>query len=289
MLGIILALLSSVMYTVSTILSRRRLDKTNPFSISLMTIIVGNISIWPFAMLFVNFEKINLESTFLFAIAGILAPGLARFFYYEGMKAVGASVNACIFATNPMYTSLLAVFLLNEDLSLANLIGIILIIMGVIFIEKNMNGNKRADVGKRIIKSSLIFTLISTSVTAFSQIIRKQGLSVLNEPLFGLAIGTSASLFFYVFRLLTVEGYWPSSKDIRLLWKPSLSLNLALILSFYALSYEKVSIVTPLIQIQPLILLFLAPKYLKNFEKITLKLVIFAIMIVTGVIFVSSF
>jgi uncharacterized membrane protein len=65
----------------------------------------------------------------------------------------------------------------------------------------------------------------------------------------------------------------PLWKDLRLFWKPGASLSLAWILTFYALSYERVSIVTPLLQTEPLFVLLLAYLHLKGLERISLKVV----------------
>ena len=136
MIGIILALLSAVAFSISVILIRQRLDESNSVSVALIVTITGNIILWPLALITTNLRTVIPESIIFFIIAGILAPGMARLFYYKGMRIVGVSINSTIFATYPLYSSILAVLLLNESLALENWIGIICIMGGILFIER---------------------------------------------------------------------------------------------------------------------------------------------------------
>lgn len=70
-------------------------------------------------------------------------------------------------------------------------------------------------------------------------------------------------------------------------WKAGAGMSLGWILSFYALSYENVSIVTPLLQTEPLFILFFVYLYLKKLEHISFKLVISTLLIVIGAMLVG--
>ena len=157
MFGIVLALFSALCFGISQILVRKNLDKSNFVYISLTVTLMGNVILWPLALAFTNFNKLNPEGLILFFVAGLLAPGIARLFYFKGMKNVGISKNASIFATYPLYTSVIAVFLLGETLTTENWVGIACIIIGVIFVGRNINSNKNQ------LTSYLKFTLHCSS------------------------------------------------------------------------------------------------------------------------------
>ena len=112
MIGVVLALLSAMAFGFSQILVRRKLDESNFVFISLAITLMGNIILWPLALIFTNLETINFEGVLFFIVAGLLAPAIVRLIYFKGMEAVGVSANASVFATYPMYSSILAVLIL---------------------------------------------------------------------------------------------------------------------------------------------------------------------------------
>lgn len=288
MIGIVLALLSAMVYSFSVVLVGKKLNESSFVSAAVVLTVTGNLILWPLALLFTDFSSINFEGVLFYVIAGILAPGIARLSYYKGVEVVGVSVNSSIFATNPMFSSLLAVLLLSEVLAPGNWIGIICIIVGVVYIERSLD--RRGSAPKRIPKKGLVFPLLAGLAIAFSVTARKYGLNIYNEPLFGVAIGYASSLLL----LLLLSIFSPnkvgskfSGRDFQLFWKGGVGLSLAWVLSFYALSHERLSVVAPLMQTEPLFVLFFVYIYLRELEKISLKLVISTLLIVMGVMLVS--
>lgn len=288
MIGIVLALLAAFAYALSAVLIRKRLDESNSFSATLVITATGNIILWPLALLFTNFKTVNLQGVLFFVIAGILAPGITRLLYYKGMEIIGVSVNSSIFATYPMYISIFAVLLLSEVLAPENWIGVICIVVGVMFIERGLGKPKTEPEG--IFKKGLIFPLLATLTIAFSHLVRKHGLNIYNEPLLGVAVGYSSSLLLYLLLLTSSSSMRCSmslGKDFRLFWRGGFFLAIGWVFAFYALSYERVSIVTPLIQTEPLFVLFFAYLYLKESEHISFKVIMSTLLIVIGVALVS--
>ncbi len=282
MIGIVLAVFAALTFGLSVVLIRKRIDQSNFLFTALVLTITGNIILWPLAFLFTDLRTISFEGVLFFAIAGILAPGIARLGYYKGMEVVGVSVNASIFATYPMYSSILAVLLLGETLIPEKWIGIVCIVVGVAYIERGL-GNLRNG-PEKISKKGLVFPLLASLAIALSQIVRKHGLNIYNQPLLGVATGYSSTLLLYLPLLIsyTTRGPTFSVKDFRMFWKAGVGMSLGWILSFYALSHENVSIVAPLLQTEPLFILFFVYLYLKKLERTSFKLVISTILIVIG-------
>ena len=115
-------------------------------------------------------------------------------------------------------------------------------------------------------------------------------MNICNEPLLGVAIGYSSALLLYVLLLIfsnTAGGSKFSGEDLRLFWKPGVGISLAWLLSFFALSLENVSIVAPLLQTELLFILFFGYIFLRKLEDISFKLIVSALLIVTGVVLVS--
>ena len=287
MLGIGLALLAAVASGLAVVLVRKKSDESNVLNTVFTLTSIGNIILWPLALLITNLEAVNFEGVLFFAISGLLAPGIARLLYYKGMETVGASVNSSVFATYPLYSSLFAVLLLNETFSSINFLGIMCIILGAISIERSLRSNAW---DKRILKRSLILPVLATLVNALSYIIRKHGLTIYNEPLLGVAIGHAISfLLFFLLSIFpnSVRRSFVSKKDFGLFWKAGAILSFVWILAFSALSYERVSVVTPLLSTEPLFVILFAYVYLKELEHISFKLIISTVLIVFGVVLVG--
>ena len=291
MIGIVLALLSGAIGGLSVVFVRKvssKSSESNALTISIIITLTGNIVLWPIAVLFADLGNVNFQGVLLFALAGALAPGVGRLLYYKGLQTIGASVNASIFAINPMFSSMFAFLLLGEVLSPENWIGIVCIVAGVVFVERSLSEPKAGS--KRIFKKGLVFPLIATLTIALSVVFRKHGLNIYNEPLLGVAIGYSLSFLLYLLLLIssrTTGGSRFSGKDFRLFWKAGVCLSLGWVLSFYALSYDRVSIVAPLVETVPLFVLFFAYLYLKEIEHVSFKLITSTLLIVIGAVLVS--
>jgi drug/metabolite transporter (DMT)-like permease len=287
MIGIIFALCNAVVHALSAVLIRKRIDESDSVSVALVTSIIGNAILWPLALLFVDLSTVNFYGVLFFAMAGSLAPGISRLLLFHSMETIGVSISRTIFSIYPIYSVTLGFLLFGEILNFENIIGVFFVLVGVVLIERSFtkSGN-----GKRkiISKKDLLIPIIASLAVAFSHIIRKQGLNIYNEQLLGVAIGYSAALLFYLIinSYLTKTILSVSKKDFKLFWIAGAFLALAWILAFYALSFEKVSIVTPLMQTQPLFILFFAYLYLRKREPLSLRLIATSILVVLGVILV---
>jgi uncharacterized membrane protein len=287
MFGVLLALLSALSFGLSQILVRKNIHKSNFLYITMTITIMGNIILWPLALAFTDLNTINPEGILLFIIAGLLAPGVARLFYFKGMETAGMSANASIFSTYPLYTSIIATLLLGEMLSIENWTGLICIIVGVIFIGRNINNSDSKTTNAT--KKGIFIAFLGSLAMAFSQIVRKEGLNIYNEPLLGVAAGYTTSLIVYLLVIrFSRNTKTPrfSFNDVRNFWKPGVGIATGWLLAFVALSQEMVSIVAPILQTELLFILFFAYVFLRKQEKVSLKLAAGAILIVAGVILV---
>ena len=288
MIGTVLALFAAATSGISIILVRKHSTESHAFNISLIISLTGIAVLWPLAVLLTDFGAINLEGLLLFAISGVLTPGLLRLLYYSGLKRLGAPVNASFFAIYPLYSSFLAVLLLSEILSLENWIGIILVIFGGIFVGTNSRKN---EMGDTLSRKNLGLPIVAGLALAISNVIRKYALNLYNAPVLGVAVAYTFSLLSYFLMLMlsasTRKGL-SLKNDLRFFWKAGIGQALSWILIFYALSYEQVSIVTPLLAIEPLFVAFFAYLYFRKLEYISPKLAVSMILTVFGVILVTT-
>lgn len=287
MFPVVLALLSSVAFAASQILIRKNIEKSSYLNVSLTVTILGNVVLWPLAILFTDFNQVNPAGILFFLIAGFLAPGVARLVYFKGMKTVGISANSTLFSAYPLYTSIIAFVFLGEIITLQIWLGLACIIAGVIFIGKTINNNPPTN---HATAKNLIIPIFGSLIMAFSQIIRKEGLNLYNQPLLGVAVGYTTSLIFY----LIVLNFQPrdsvpkfSKTQFNLFWKSGIGIATGWLLSFFALSQEMVSIIIPLLQTELLFIILFSYIFLKKIEKVPITIIASALLVIAGVLFIS--
>jgi drug/metabolite transporter (DMT)-like permease len=288
MIGITIALLAAATSGLSVILVRKHDRESNAFNVSLMVTCVGMVILWPLAILLTDFTAATFEGIVFFAISGVLSPGIVRLFYYSGLKKLGATVNSSVFAVYPLYSSLLAVFFLGEILLAENWLGILLVILGVFFVElssRKINNRHESS------KNDLILPILGGIALGISSITRKFALNFFDAPILGVAVGYSFSLIAYALILLfsaPTRKKLSLKQDFRYFWKAGIGQALAWILIFYALSYELVSIVTPLLAIEPIFVVGFAYLYLRKLENVSGTLILSIILTVFGAVLVTT-
>jgi DME family drug/metabolite transporter len=286
MIGSALALLSALASGLSVVLVGKHSRESSAFNVSLIISFVGMVILWPLAVLLTNLEAGSLEGLVLFAVGGVLSPGLVRLFYYGGLKKLGTPVNSSIFSVYPLYSSLLAVLLLNEILSLENWAGILCIALGVVFVEMS---SREINGGGKSARKNLIFPILGGLTLGIANVIRKYALDVYNAPVLGVAVAYSFSLLPYLLILMlsaSTRKELSLKQDFRFFWIAGIGQALSWILSFCALSYDEVSVITPLLSVEPLFVAFFAYFYLRELERISPKLVASIILTVFGVVLV---
>jgi drug/metabolite transporter (DMT)-like permease len=262
--------------------------ESNAFNVSVLISCVGLAILWPLAAILTDFGAANTEGLILFGVGGMLTPGLVRLFYYGGLKRLGTSVNSSVFSVYPLYSALLAVLLLNEILTLQNWIGVVSIILGVIFVEMNfrkMNG------GNKSVTRSLFFPVLGGLTLGASTILRKYALNLYNAPVLGIAVAYTCSFLPYVIILALHKPTRETlslKKEFRFFWAAGVGQAVSWILAFYALSLQEVSVITPLVSIEPLFVAFFAYFYLREQEFVSPRLIASILLTVLGVILVTT-
>jgi len=138
MIGIALALLSATVSGVAVVSVGRHSKEANALNVSILISLTGLVVILPLAAVLTDFSTANLGGILLFGAGGLLSPGSVRLFYYSGLRKLGPSVNSSVFSVYPIYSSLLAIFFLNEPLTLENWIGVAAIASGVVLVRINV-------------------------------------------------------------------------------------------------------------------------------------------------------
>ena len=281
MIEIIFAILSSFTFAYNVIGIRRGLQRMDYITCSLIVSAITALSYTPL-LPFTHISKVNVTSALLFALSGVLAPGLARLFFFQSIQKVGALITSSVMPSQPIITAIFAVIILSEKPSPKIWIGIIAIIIGAIIIEASMSKNRT----QKVKTPWIILPLLGVIFGSLGDPIRKIALNISNEPILGTIIANFASLIlYYATYFFKIKKDRPiKSEDFKLMFLTGIIMALAWIFTFYALSYGEVTKVTPIINTQPLFIYFLAHFFPKEIGKVNLRPLIGAIIILTGLI-----
>lgn len=291
MLAAILALSSSFLISVTTILMKKLIVRTNPASAMIAVTVLGSAIFLLISLYTIPFSCFESEALIYFVIAGLFSPALVRWLYFISLDRIGPSVSSSIFATGPAFTAIIAIVLLNEKITLQIAIGIITIIGGIVLFERDMKKGNDAESGSRNSKD-LIFPLLSALFFSFAVVTRKLGLNILDSPIFGVTVGFVTSMVAYSIVCLGSKKLRSSisikKQDLPILGGTGIFLTAAWLSLFYALSYGDAVIVTPLASLHPLFVLVLSYFFLGKVEKITKGILVGACVVVAGVLLITT-
>jgi uncharacterized membrane protein len=289
MLAAILALSSSFLASVTMILMKKAIMKTNPTTAMLLVTLVGSIIYLLISLFAVPFSYFESGALIYFMVAGLFSPALVRWLYFISLDRIGPSVSSSILATGPAFTAIIAIVVLNEKITLQISLGILTIIGGIVILERDMNNE--TGIGKRR-RKDLIFPLLSALFFSFAVITRKLGLNILDSPIFGVTVGFVTSLVVYSVVCLGSKKMrsWIliRRQDFPIFLAAGTSLTAAWLSLFYALSYGEAIIVTPLANLHPLFVLVLSYFFLGKVEKITKGILAGACVVVAGVLLITT-
>ena len=257
------------------------------------TLVVRTVLAWAALIAISNGKpmmgEISIPTILLFVFAGVIAAAMGQLSYYKGIDRMGASVCATITNSRPLFVVLLAVVWLGETMTVLGMIGVVSIMMGVVFITKSKSGNiigwKRRDI---------VFPLFAAVAFAIGNVIRKFGFmedaaitaiqalaindlaAVIAVGIYGLAVGKGREL---------AVGNRESYQNFGL---SGVCVFLAMLTLYEALIRAPVSVADPILGTAPLFTAIVAASVLKDVERITRGFVIGTILIITGVVLLSS-
>ena len=297
MLGALLALASAFAFSVNGILVRRGVAGAGAtagqgaFITVLLGVPFGLIAVVVTGQLF-NFGEIPLGGYLLLAVTGIVHFGVGRYCNYRGVAAIGASRAVTIQAVTIPYSIFMAIFLLDEEITLLMFIGIALILGGPgVMIER---GSKKPQPPQGAAESATAqvpdamkvrqlegytFSLLAALAYGTSPILIRAAMEDSSRT---AAIGTLVA-YSAAASVLTAGLALPGQRQLisainlrymRLFGGAGLSVFLAQLLRFFALSIADVAVVNPLMRMVGMFTLILTYLVNRSLEKITWRVVL---------------
>ncbi|MGD2097912.1 MAG: EamA family transporter [Desulfobacterales bacterium] len=287
-MAITLALLSSLLISGTTIIMKKGIERTNPTSAMLVVTPVGTLMLLAISLPRIQFSYLHSKAFLLFILAGLFSPAIVRWLYFISLDRIGPSMSSSILSTGPAFTAIIAATFLKEKLTVGISLGILLIIGGIIIFERDIQTDGKVAVRR---KKDLIFAALAAFLVGAAIVIRKMGLNLLNEPLFGVTVGFATSLVFYTVLCLVFKDMRAAislnRKNTFYLCGAGVFLTGGWLTLFFALSYGEAIIVAPLASLHPVMVLTWSYLFFKDMEKITSKTVFGVILVLIGVLLIT--
>ena len=281
----VVAIFSAMGWSGDSVLVRLGLRKSNIFAAMLVSYTVSVTCIWTYLLLTTPFDFLRSPAMPYFLVSGCLQPLFARALYYEALTRMGVSRAGPLRGAEPLFATAIAVTVLHEQPTLPVYAGTVLIVASVWAISLGQTGQTNW----RLL--DILFPLGAALVSAISQSLRKQGLNILPDPFVATVTVTSVTLTLLIIFLLATRRTGQlrmGPESFRFFFIAALVAISAQISNFIALSRADVSVIIPLLNTTPFFTVLFSALFLRRMETITPRIVFGAILMVAGVVIITS-
>lgn len=261
---------------------------------AVFVVMIVNLIVLVPAILLLYYPDYGLtrRSWLAFVAAGILGTLLGRAFTYTSIDRIGASRTAPIVASNALVATVLGIVLLDESLTAAHAIGIVLIVCGVAAIAWETGHENPENLSRRELLIGLLIPFGAAVAYGWEPIYASYGFEEGTPAPVGLVVKTvSATLGFALY--LRWQNTLPDPRTLFDGWWFVLAgiANTLFLLGYYvALSIAPVNVVVPIIITQTLFVVLLSALFMpQRLEAVTWKLAVASTVVVVGVVLVSVF
>ena len=220
-----------------------------------------------------------------FLVSGCLQPLFARALYYKALTRIGVSRAGPLRGAEPLFAVAIAVTVLHEQPTAPVYFGTLLIVGSIWAISSGHSGTTHW----RLL--DIFLPLGAGLVSAISQTLRKQGLNILPDPLVAAATVTSVTLtllVIFLFATKRTRQLRMKRKNFLFFFVAALVALSAQVANFIALSRADVSVIIPILNTTPLFAVLFSSLFLRSMETISPRTLLGAILMVAGVMIITS-
>lgn len=308
LLGVIFALFASISWAVGAVFARVGMRQVSSTLGTLISLMAGFTVISAIALI-IDFDAVfSVSSTTLLwlALLGFIQFPVGRFLHYSGIRLAGVGPASTAAGSAPLFAAVMAIVFLGEQMTYPLAVGTVAVVGGLALVMSSAHtqglpqdpssarpsSQSAAPPQPHRASRSLVIGVLCALAGAIAyatghNIARHVVTSAASAPVtatytlfFGMVILAAISLP----RLgKLVEA--PRAAVLTMATAGVLS-SLAIFLMYTALSKAPVTLASPLVSLYPLIAMTLTHFFLQRLERITFGMVIGALMVASGVIFV---
>lgn len=176
LLGILLGLLSAFIWATTSLAIKAQADQTNPISFNAFRMFVATIftfALLPFFGGVSAFASIPPNAVLVLATSSVVGIAVGDSLYFWSMTKIGAARALPISGTYPLFTWALAVPLLNEPITDTDLLGTLLVVIGVYLLAPN--DDTRTVIDARVARWGVLSAIAAAALWALATTMLKIG------------------------------------------------------------------------------------------------------------------
>src|SRR5262245_13841040 len=182
-----LALAAALSFALGRVVLRRALPHTTALTAVVVSIVFTGTVLWIVAAFTAPLSRFATADIWPFALAGVLAPGLARLLVYIGINRIGAARSSAMMPIGPFSAIVLAVAVLGERPSGLLLVGAACIVAGTLLLSQQERGARAWR------RRDLIFPLLGAIAFGLRDVISRWGLQGFPHPTVAAVVATMSS------------------------------------------------------------------------------------------------
>jgi uncharacterized membrane protein len=277
------ALTNAFLFALHNLFTKKALRYSNPATAVISSLLINIVFLWAVSVLFVPLEALTSSAILIFVGVGFFQPGLTRLLSYKGIDALGVAITDPIRATTPLFSAIMAIIFLGEQITPPIVAATVMIIAGITLLS--WRGGSMKLTGSAVY---LWYPIAASALAGATQVVRKFGMAAVPHPFLAAAVTATSSLVVSIVTLWYVEKTTETWKMNRqCFWwflAAGITISLGMVCIYYALDLGKVSVVIPISSTGPFFSLLLAATFLRDVERVTSRIVVSAAMIVGGVL-----
>ena len=286
LLGLGLSIFSGFMFAVSNMFVTRGMTTRNMPQSVFTTVLFSTLVIFISSVVTGEFFRIGAltaYSALLFSAAGALNFILGRMLNYASLVILGPSRGSAITSSQSLFAVLFGILLISEPLTLIAGVGVILAFFGTVLVT--IVNDKKDKLDSR----GLFYALTAAIFVGMSVVVIRAANLITPLPVDGALISylTAACFYFIVNMARTRKLRSVVGGKIPLLAAAGTSSGLAQSARFVALLMAPVVLVAPVVTANPLFTMLLSFLTMRGKERLTMRLIAGAIMIIAGVAVIS--
>lgn len=291
--GVVLSLIGVVAWAAHYLFIRIGLDNGNVTNAVTAAMLVNLVVFVPvvIAWYYPDFG-LTPVAVAMFVLAGVGSGLFGRLSQFLSTQRVGASRTSPIVASAGLFSTLLAVIVLREQLTAIHLGGIVLIVVGVMVASWETSRDPERDRSLRELGPAILLPLVAAFFYGIEPIWVKIGLAEGTPYLVGMAVMIlSALLAFFGFRRYT--GAAPvqtltTDPGIRWYLAATIAGSFAWVTYFAALDLAPVVVVIPIFDSVPLLVVAFSALFMpSHLERVTWRVWAAAVAVVIGAVIVT--
>ncbi len=284
MLPIVFGLLTSLCFAIASLLAQRGYFAAPAPWGAWVTIAVNALFLLAAHFILYSDTRLFAADNLIFIAVGLFVPGVTRVLSFRGIRAMGSSVTSTIVNTTPMFSTVLAILILEERPAPLVVLGVALTVGGLVTVS--WGGEKTS-----YKKSELIYPFLCALLFSMKDVAVRWGLGGGGgQPILaaGIAALTSTIEIFLITRYVQGEKFiLPPAPVARWFMGSGIFTGASFLFMYLAYSLERVSIVAPLVNSYTVFVSILTPFMARRIETVTARKLAGAALVVAGIFAVS--